>query len=381
MTCREPLSFEEHYSASIVSFYNRLSDLQVESYRLVDSLSGAAIRVSRDEPGSVDRPPRQRKRRRQAEEPVQDRCLDPWFHTVTVLTRTQQAKMMKMARVIAGSEARLEWQTFLASWRTDELVPCTARIESPSSLASQPQEVQDFCYLYRQVAANEVASGFTTISHRIHLTKLWQQYLTIDEAVNRAPAAPRSKGQTKQAIRKRYLFNLLHPEFQALQDVRQASTSKQAWLSFTRQLDYASRWHLLKERLGLGVLALIPTRVVSNAWIQHELRLNELEIWIQAIHHFNPGCIAVGRQWADALVQVAARRPPRIVEGVSSSSRVLEQLFELEQGASSTLGSDFRLTVDDLNRMHDVCTRYLGVEDELCKGVEEDKDSKLVEIV
>ena len=261
------------------------------------------------------------------EEEEEGRFADPWFLTImpmeqAILARTQHVKMIKMARAIAGRESSEDWQMFMVNWRQTTSADTTY----PGHLEGQPQPVLDFCRVYQQLQTSEVADSFTAIRHRIYLLRLWQHYEAIGELDLRSTSTP---GQTSRSVQKRHLFHLLHPRFEDLLSPRTSTTSQSAWTAFTHRLGYASRWHAIRQALGLGVLGLIPNRVVSNTWVQ-ELKVRDLELWIRVIQHFNPACIASGHQWTRTLIPALARRSSPVDDDLEpSSSQAVEQFLQL----------------------------------------------------
>jgi hypothetical protein len=267
----------------------------------------------------------------EAEEEEEVELVDPWFRGLLpngiTPERARQAKMIRMAKAIAGPEAVEDWQGFMASWRDNGLL--TSRPTSsnkkvaPKHLQTLPIEIVDFYYAYDRVRTFEIADSFKAITHRCRMVELWRIYAKA-ESVPFHIYLPLENGQRKQAQRKRFLFNTLHPELQGIEDVGKTPASKKQWGAFSDRLKHANRWHIIQQELGYGVLGLIPERVIPNRWVQKELGAAEFDVWIKAIKHFNPKCQAAAQNWTRTLDQALGGRQPsrrrRALEGVSPTT-------------------------------------------------------------
>lgn len=246
-----------------------------------------------------------------SERALEEELVDPWFRDFpldkegTLLARIAQAKIKRRAMAIAGPEVVEDWQAFMASWRRNGFL--TSRPSSrnhlvvPEHLENLPVEVTDFYYAYDRVKTTEVADSFKAITHRFRMARLWMVYSRAEDV--EIQDQPRLQhGQTRQAQRKRFLFDLLYPTFGGISVINEKkSASRKQWIAFSNHLQYAKRWHTLQEELGYGVLALIPERVVPNRWVQKELNAIEFAVWIQAIKHFRPGYEKAVQQWRKTI--------------------------------------------------------------------------------
>jgi hypothetical protein len=261
---------------------------------------------------------------------LEEELVDPWFRDFpsdkrgTLLTRTTQAKIKRRAMAITGPEVVEDWQAFMASWRENGFL--TSRPTSrnslvvPKRLDNLPVEIADFYYAYNRVKTTEIADSFKAITHRFRMARLWMLYSRAEDVEIQDPA-PLQLGQTKQAQRKRFLFDLLHPTLGGVTDIDANRASKKPWDAFTNRLRFAKRWYTLQEELGYGVLALIPERVVPNRWVQKELNVAEFAIWIQAIKHFRPGYEKAVQHWRKtiehALNGLRPSRQMKTIEGIT----------------------------------------------------------------
>jgi hypothetical protein len=233
---------------------------------------------------------------------AQNKVIDEWFYAATIkgalLPLARQQKLKQMAIKIAGPEAFEEWRLFLQNWHAK---PRSAEqaLSHPASTqilqaADQPGEVVQFCTAYRETLQADTKQKNEFIWHRLRMVRLQQLYATAETIVARDPKPLRS-GQTRQAQFKRALFDVLYPQYAIITTPMNDARSRSVWQEFGRLLGYAYRWHTIKERLGYGVLGLIPSQLVSNNWIQNDLSIDEFYIWLDVIEHFNPACITAGR--------------------------------------------------------------------------------------
>ncbi len=265
---------------------------------------------------------------------VHDEALvDQWFagfpvdQQGTLLTRTKQAKIKRMAMAIGGPEVVEDWQAFMTSWRENGFL--TSRPTSknnqlaPKHLDGLPVEVTDFYYAYDRVKTTEIADSFKAITHRFRMARLWMIYAKAeDTTIQSQPLL--QPGQTRQAQQKRFLFNTLYPGFVGITDIDTNKASKKPWDAFTNRLRFAKRWYTLQAELGYGILGLIPERVVPNRWVQKELNTTEFTIWIHAIKHFTPGFEKASQRWRrtidQALNGLQPSRRRKAIEGITPAA-------------------------------------------------------------
>lgn len=59
-------------------------------------------------------------------------------------------------------------------------------------------------------------------------------------------------------------------------------------LIFRKRLVKATRWYTLCKGLGWGILTLIPYDDVPVTWVEHTLRVSELDVWIKLVRKESP---------------------------------------------------------------------------------------------
>jgi hypothetical protein len=189
----------------------------------------------------------------------------------------------------------------IISWRNNGILtsrPTSSTTKAVSQhLANLPSVVVNFCHTYRSLERINVAENFKAITHRCRMVDFWKMYIKAESvSIDREPRL--ESGQTKQAQRIRFLFDLLYQSYQGIKDVQTNPISKHDWVAFTNQLKWANRWYDIREEFGYGIPGLIPERIVSKTFIQRGLQGPTFELWIRAVKHFNPGCTRAAQNWS-----------------------------------------------------------------------------------
>jgi len=254
-------------------------------------------------------------------------AIDPWFNEVlarhSTIKPSLQTKMKKAAVAIAGRRAVQDWQDFFQCWREKGLLTSrpASRGQPLLRLQTLPNEIVHFYYIYDEVRTADTATSFKAITHRCRMVRLFHLYCQA-ESVPVEDEPPLERGQTRQSQRKRFLFSLLYPASEGIKDVAKNESSKSDWNAFTKRLSAATRWQMLVEEFGYGVLGLIPEELVPNRWIQRGMSDPEFAIWIRAVTHFNPKCRTACQNWGTELARAIAGQLP------SRKKRTLESVGE-----------------------------------------------------
>jgi hypothetical protein len=48
------------------------------------------------------------------------------------------------------------------------------------------------------------------------------------------------------------------------------------------------RWYTMGQVLGWGSFCLVPHDVIFNTWVEHTLRVPELDVWLELVKKVNP---------------------------------------------------------------------------------------------
>jgi hypothetical protein len=188
-------------------------------------------------------------------------AVDPWFDGVIAKHRplkpSLQSKMKKAAMAIAGRRAVQDWQDFFRCWREKGLLT-----SSPTSrdgclplvrLQTLPAEIARFYYAYDKVKTADTATSFKAITHRCRMVQLFKLYYAA-ESVQIIDEVEPQPGLTRQAQRKRFLFDLLHPGSEGIRDIAKNEASKSDWNAFTSRL--GSLRAGIRSRASLGTESL-----------------------------------------------------------------------------------------------------------------------------
>jgi len=252
--------------------------------------------------------------------PPHSSSVDVWFEQDAITYRTTQVEpslrrgMVTMAMKIAGKETARAWKEYFVTWREKGQITSRPTSRAGDALlvryrGTLPPEITRFYQAYGDVRTADALRSFKAITHRARLVQLHQYYnQAMDVSLPQLPL-PRT-GMTRRAQRKEWLFSLLHPEHDNVNDVKQDRRSKPDWNAFTSQLRYATRWQRLAAEFGYGILGLIPDEAVPASWVQRTLNESQFELWIRVIDHFNPRCRTASLNWTYVVSKAIARQRP-----------------------------------------------------------------------
>jgi hypothetical protein len=57
---------------------------------------------------------------------------------------------------------------------------------------------------------------------------------------------------------------------------------------FKNRVNRGKRWYTIGQALGWGSFCLVPHEVISNTWVEHTLRVPELDVWLELVKKVNP---------------------------------------------------------------------------------------------
>ena len=60
---------------------------------------------------------------------------------------------------------------------------------------------------------------------------------------------------------------------------------------FKNRVTRGMRWYKMGQALGWGSFCLVPHDVISNTWLEHTLRVPELDIWLELVRKVNPDVV------------------------------------------------------------------------------------------
>jgi hypothetical protein len=238
-----------------------------------------------------------------------------------------RAKMVRNAVAIAGVQCAEDWQQYMNTWRKYGHLtsrPTSRNKTSLTHLRGVSAEIRAFYYKYCRVEVSEVTNNWRAITDRIRQVDLWEAFLRAGQTIPSKDLGMVRNGQVLLSQQKVYLFSIIHPEFKGIDSPSGTGGCKREWGRFRHQLWAASRWHTLQLELGYGVLGLIPSRVVSNSWVERTLKVDEFSLWILVIRAWNPRCLEASQAWASTLRRAFSHQGPsrrmKALEGIPSAS-------------------------------------------------------------
>lgn len=200
------------------------------------------------------------------------------FAQVSIAPRLQQ-KMLDAAVAIAGPKSAEDWQTFFGAWRKSgwlALRPVSRDQGVQAHLQQYPVAIQDFYKTYNRVEMGMATDMWRAITHRFAMRDLWTAFFAACESVSEDELPMDSNRSILKSRQRQYLFGVLHPELRGTSESNPSIRKVQN--SYRDQLKFAKRWHTLAETLDVGVLGLIPDRVVSNNWVAPQPHLRVASI-------------------------------------------------------------------------------------------------------
>jgi hypothetical protein len=282
-------------------------------------------RADGDDPDEEGAVPRRKRVRGRAYLSAEEKAeIEAWFKQNWTgserLPVCLQREMVCMAKAVGGHEAAVEWHNLLRRWRTNQTlqVTDTGRPGSrglnplPKHIAVLAQPLQAVYRGLQVGIETETNQTFFAIQERFRLASLHQQVMEAIQLIQAtATAEPRKRGESKYDQERKALFLTLNPQFRNIRNIVKDSRTASAYKSTLRELRLAHKWWRLGEKLGKGVLGLIPREVVGELWIR-ELSEKKWDAWLMAIEHFQPYCRRAGEIWLK-LIQRAldGGKPPR----------------------------------------------------------------------
>jgi hypothetical protein len=124
--------------------------------------------------------------------------------------------------------------------------------------------------------------------------------------------------------------------------------NKQQIARYRKRLHHASRWYRATNKLGWGILCLMPHDIITNSWVESELRVGAWDVWLDLVVRTNPNA--------------------------HSASKALEEWLGLEGIAGGSISSKKTLSIEA--SALEPATQVTAVEDS-----EDDADDNDVELV
>lgn len=243
------------------------------------------------------------------------------------LTATMAAKMVKKALAVGGAQALENWRLVLERWRHSgrlSYAHSTVSMFSPSSSAQDEDViVAGFSGAFLETTGVETVGVVQDILYRQLLACLYEWYRTAEAyLLVESSGSSRGSGRNGAARVKAQLFDATFPGFKAKRE-RDDPAYKKKWKHFTRHLDKGQRWWMVRAELGLGMLALIPSSIVSHSWVER-LPADQFRTWLELVQHQNPSVVELGMAIKETLNDALEGRDPPV------DRLVLEEMEEEE---------------------------------------------------
>ena len=210
--------------------------------------------------------------------------------------------LLEKARAMGNASSRVHAAQFLQAWRKRGT---PFRNESNAIMASQDfgstqtqmrsrrrfdATENAFCSAWEKCNQSESEMATAHIGYRWVFALLGKAYNTKIEQIrerdkDRGVTSARGrngKGQVR-AEAADDLLALVYPN----------PTDKDRRL-FKNRVNRGMRWYKMGQALGWGSFCLVPHDVISNTWLEHTLRVPELDVWLELVRKVNPDVVKAG---------------------------------------------------------------------------------------
>jgi hypothetical protein len=81
------------------------------------------------------------------------------------------------------------------------------------------------------------------------------------------------------------------PETEAKREMFKGVPEDVTWESFSQRLKRSRRWYDAADRLGWGILCLMPYDAISSTWVEQTMRSSQWLIWLSVVERVNPEAV------------------------------------------------------------------------------------------
>jgi hypothetical protein len=240
-------------------------------------------------------------------------------------------EMVQNAASIASKDALRVWRTILAHVRRNPtMVAQPKQLAPPSTMmegASTTEVEFQLQLAFRKVSSMDAGGLLHDVAHRYGLAHLYSCYRQAETAILPEMRATGQQGVDGRSRVKRRLFDRLYadlasPSCQVTSPyMADSEEGTRAWRAFGKLLEKGKAWFTLRDQLGPGVLALIPSAIVSNTWLERRTN-DEMHAWIVLIREFFKPNLALCDNVGDSVHRVLRG------EVVSHTPLLLETMAE-----------------------------------------------------
>ena len=285
--------------------------------------------------------------------------------------RREASALVYRASAIGSVEAVENINAVLAYWRKNGTIdldgqtapqsyPPQSSSQSLVPLTSSSQNINaalsGFRKAFFNVASIEATGILQEILYRHHLAHLYDCYRNAEALLDGTRSSARGRGVSDASLVKKQLFKALYPSTDTPSSLAESSApSGKQWRYFTKCLTKGHRWHCMRETLGSGILALIPTSKVPHSFVER-LSLGVFKVFLKLIKRFYPDAIKFGRL-IEEFVQNAlvGRQPPRSnlpIEDISDDrlqEMDLSEVVQLFEGYPAPAIEDISSAIEDVS--------------------------------
>ena len=219
------------------------------------------------------------------------------FDSVVPTPYVKALTMLEKARSIGNATSRASAAAFLRSWRTHGTpFTCDSRTASGSaadassgplrivpqdaSMSSRPVSVLasawDLCDRYEQEL------DVMHIRYRWAMAFLGKAYI---EKMDEIRAVEGDGGKKNRHGKGKVSSEAMNGIISTLTTTPLSAPQRQR---FKRRLHQALRWHSAVKQLGWGILCLMPHDIVTNSWVENDLRVGQWEVWLSLVRRVKP---------------------------------------------------------------------------------------------
>ncbi|KAH6676005.1 hypothetical protein B0J14DRAFT_692295 [Halenospora varia] len=235
-------------------------------------------------------------------------------------------------------------------WRKHHM---TAGQESthPYDLTLQRRSaLERFSYAYHAAQTTITHRAVLDILYRADLAHLHEVYLGALEAFSRFSSQEKKVAKSRpleafdddvRSVAVDQMYWACYPDLQG----KPRSFNKSLARKFTTTLEHAERWHALREKFSIGVLALVPRG--ANSWFE-KLPFKDLLIYLRLIAAVNPVAVGMAEMIADKALSLWRREelPERLlrlehlktVDEISFKANPVKLLEEINVGVKEWSG-------------------------------------------
>lgn len=259
------------------------------------------------------------------------------------------ATLVRRAGAVGGCDALENWRCLLGYWRRSGALgpsqgPSDGAPSQPPAVGAGALEAALRGFRQAYVAAEkEDATGILQeMMYRHRLASLHLAHRAAEGVLVAEGPGDRGVGVGDASVVKRRLFEQLHP------DVDGACWERN-WGRFNKRLAQGRRWWDVRDRLGVGIFALIPASAVPHSWVER-LTADHFSAWVNLIRKYGADVVRLAGMMDDAVLGALEGRPAptqrtwielmdvNALHGVTGSDlpRLLEAAREAVEGNDAT---------------------------------------------